>query len=167
MRNFSLPMVLVFATSLGSVVQSEVSAQSQNAMPTGAFAQIAPSSAKSGAGVPPESAMLQSHFERYCDYRGGLPIGSYDIKFRQQLKLTDDNELKRLFVLKHLYRDLDAAMRDFRVGEVRVGKVGYRVMTDAERVAARRKISKLLDDLKALDPTDPLLIIESTRNYLK
>ena len=111
--------------------------------------------------------MLQSHFLRYCDYQAGLPDGSYDLKFRQQLKLTDDNELKRLFVLKHLYRDLGFAERDFHAGRVRVGKVEYRAMTDPEREAAKRKVSKMLDDLESLDPVDPLHVIQSARNRLK
>ena len=60
-----------------------------------------------------DDARLQKYFERYCDYTGGMGIGfvashTYDYKFRQHLKSTNDPELKRLFVLWHLYRELDS-----------------------------------------------------------
>jgi len=54
---------------------------------------------------------LDSYFQRYCDYTGGMGIGfvashTYDFEFRQRLKTTQDTELRRLFVLQHLYREL-------------------------------------------------------------
>src|SRR5687768_15965464 len=84
-----------------------------------------------------EKSKLDTYFERYCDYTGGLGIRhvashTYDYKFRQHLKETKDPELKRLFVLQHLYRELDFAMRDYERGEIRVGKVEYRKMTQTE-----------------------------------
>src|SRR5262252_3026349 len=65
--------------------------------------------------LPPR---LDSYFEDYCDYTGGMGIGfvashTYDYRFRQHLKETHDPELKRLFVLQHLHRDVEFALGDF------------------------------------------------------
>ena len=115
---------------------------------------------------------LDKYFERYCDYTGGLGIGhdashTYDYTFRQRLKGTKDAELKRLFVLQHLYRELDHAMGDYQRGEIRVGKAEYRKMTPAEMEKARKALIEMLDDLAEFDPEDPLQEIAESRYKLK
>jgi hypothetical protein len=119
-----------------------------------------------------EDSRLQSYFERYCDYTGGMGIGfvashTYDYQFRQHLKKTNDRELKRLFVLQHLYRDLDFAARDYQEGKIRIGKADYREMTDVEKLDAKKEINRILDDLAAFDPEDPEREIAKTREKLK
>jgi len=59
--------------------------------------------------LPPR---LDSYFEEYCDYTGNMGIGfvadhTWDYQFRHRLKTTTDPELKRLFVLQHLYADVE------------------------------------------------------------
>src|SRR4051812_48351155 len=81
--------------------------------------------------LPPR---LDSYFEQYCDYTGSLGIGfvawhTYDYRFRQHLKETHDPELKRLFVLQHLNRDVEFALNDFEKGIVRTGKTSSRPLT--------------------------------------
>lgn len=119
-----------------------------------------------------QESKLDKYFERYCDYTGGLGIGfnashTYDYKFRQLLKETKDAELKRLFVLQHLYRELDRAMGDYQRGEIRVGKVEYRKMTPAEMEQARKRLVEKLDDLAEFDPDDPAHEIAGNRSKLK
>lgn len=113
---------------------------------------------------------LQKYFEGYCDYTGGMerfiPGNNYDYEFRQHLKTTDDQELKRLFVLQHLYRDVDSAMRDYERGVVRVGKNQYDPMTAAKKLAVKRRLTATLDDLKSFNPTDPLGRIDAFRKKL-
>src|SRR5664279_5596616 len=70
--------------------------------------------------LPPR---LDSYFEDYCDYTGNLGIGfvawhTYDYRFRQHLKTTQDPELKRLYVLQNLHRDVEISLRDFQAGIV-------------------------------------------------
>ncbi len=105
-------------------------------------------------------ARLQTYFERYCDYTGSMGIGfvashTYDYKFRQHLKSTNDQELKRLFVLWHLYREVDFEMDDYEEGQIRIGKVEYRQMTVEEKASAKKDILEKLDDLETFDPDDP------------
>ena len=112
-------------------------------------------------GSVPTKLLMDQYFEGYCDYTGGLGIGfsaihTYDFEFRQRLKTTRDAELKRLFVLQHLYQELDWAIRNFEKGVVEIGKELRRPMTNAERVSARATIAERLNDLSAFDPDDPL-----------
>ena len=104
--------------------------------------------------------LLNRYFESYCDYTGGLGIRfvashTYDYEFRQRLKKTEDRELKRLFVLKNLYRDVDNAVSSFEEGLIEVGKSMTRKMTSEERTACAKRISQQLDDLLLFDPGDP------------
>jgi hypothetical protein len=120
----------------------------------------------------PQTSKLDTYFEQYCNYTGGLGIGfvashTYDYKFRQHLKETKDTELKRLFVLQHLYRDVALDMRDYERGEIRVGKVEYRKMTKAETEAAKTRLLEMLDDLERFDPKDPEDEIARNRSKLK
>jgi hypothetical protein len=122
--------------------------------------------------APPQKSKLDKYFEQYCDYTGGLGIGfvashTYDYKFRQHLKETKDTELKRLFVLQHLYRDVDFDMRVYERGEIRVGKAEYRKMTKAETEAAKTRLLEMLDDLEKFDPKDPEHEIAENRLKLK
>jgi hypothetical protein len=111
-----------------------------------------------GGQQPSESdAALDRHFDRYCDYTGGLGIGfvpshTYDYQFRQRLKKSEDRELKRLFVLQHLYRDVELAVSDFEEGVIHIGKGERRAMTAEERVSVGKQILEKLDDLTLLDP---------------
>ena len=114
---------------------------------------------------------LDSYFDRYCDYTGGLGIGfaasnTYDFEFRQRLKTTQDAELKRLFVLQHLYRETDFAISDFERGIVMTGKSSRRQMTAEERNSTRLSITERLDDLARFDPGDPQREIAEFRERL-
>lgn len=117
--------------------------------------------------LPPR---LDSYFEQYCDYTGGLGIGfvashTYDYRFRQHLKETHDPELKRLFVLQHLHRDVEFALDDFEKGIVRTGKAASRPLTLSEWQDTQKKIQAQIDDLATYyaftnfatnrDPFDP------------
>ena len=121
---------------------------------------------------PAHKSKLDTYFRRYCDYTGGLGIRfvashTYDYKFRQHLKETKDPELKRLFVLQHLYGELDLAMRDYERGEIRVGKVEYRKMTPVEMKTAKKELVEMLDDLQSFDPKDPEREIAEHRAKLR
>ena len=122
--------------------------------------------------IAPENTRLQTYFERYCDYTGGMGIGfvashTYDHQFRQHLKKSEDFELKRLFVLQHLYRELDDVVSDYQDGRIRVGKVEYREMSDDEKLDAKNRIIEMLDDLTAFNPDDPGREIADNRAKLK
>ena len=123
--------------------------------------------------LPPR---LDSYFEQYCDYTGGMGIGfdasqTYDYRFRQHLKETHDPELKRLFVLQHLNRDVEWALDDFEKGIARTGKASSRPLTLPEWQATQKKIQAQIDDLATyyaftnfattnrdpIDPPDPKL----------
>jgi hypothetical protein len=106
--------------------------------------------------APPSQAtlpdLLQSRFEDYCDYAGGLGIGfvawdTYDYRFRQYLKRTQDPELKRLYVLENLHRDTELALEDLQKGIIRTGKTSSRPLTAVEWKAARQRISEQIEDL--------------------
>lgn len=95
---------------------------------------------------------LQSRFEQYCDYTGGLGIGfvawhTYDYRFRQSLKRTHDPELKRLYVLENLHRDTELALDDLGKGIIRTGKAASRPLTASEWQAARQRILEQIEDL--------------------
>ena len=110
---------------------------------------------------------LNKYFNRFCDYTGGLDNMSVDYAFRQQLKKTKDEELKRLFVLKHLYREVRFDMDDYVKEHIRIGKTEIRSMTDKEKSQAKEKILQKLDDLEMFDPGDPKGEIAEHRNKLK
>ncbi len=106
---------------------------------------------------PPDVALpprLDWYFENYCDYTGSLGIGfdpshTYDYRFRQRLKTTLDPELKRLFVLQQLHRDVEYALDDFEKGIVRTGKSSSRPLTFSEWQSARQSIRTQIGDLDA------------------
>jgi len=123
--------------------------------------------------LPPR---LDSYFEQYCDYTGGLGIGfdashTYDYRFRQHLKETHDPELKRLFVFQHLNRDVEFALGDFEKGIIGTGKTSSRPLTLSEWQDTQKKIQAQIDDLATyyaftnfattnrnpFDPPDPKL----------
>jgi hypothetical protein len=102
-----------------------------------------------GLMLPPK---LDAYFERYCEYTGGLGIGldpahTYDFRFRQHLKETKDLELKRLFVLENLYREVESDLRNFEDGMLRVAKASSRPFTQGEWNDARQSLLTRLDDL--------------------
>lgn len=83
------------------------------------LAGCSPDQPRSLRPIAPLPEGLDSYFERYCDYTGGLGIGfvpshTYDFRFRQRLKTTHDPELKRLFVLDHLHGEVEFALDDFQ-----------------------------------------------------
>jgi hypothetical protein len=115
---------------------------------------------------------LDAYFQRYCGYTGNMGIGfiardTYDYQFRQRLASTQDPELKRLFVLFHLYDDVDQAISALEESTVRVGKDQWRDMSPAEREAARQAIVNALDDLNRFDPGDPQHEIAEFRERLQ
>ena len=119
--------------------------------------------------LPPR---LDSYFQDYCDYTGNLGIGfdashTYDYRFRQRLKTTQDHELKRLFVLQHLYQDVEFSLDDFERGIVRTGQSSSRPLTVSEWQSMQRNIQTQIDHLAAYsaftnfsiarhDPLDPV-----------
>lgn len=101
--------------------------------------------------LPPR---LDSYFEEYCDYTGNMGIGfvaghTWDYRFRHRLKSTTDPELKRLFVLQHLYSDVEFALQDFGAGKVRTGQASYRPLTLDEWRRTQQDIQQKIDDLAA------------------
>ena len=136
-------------------------------------AEHSPTDSQSASALPPR---FQSYFEDDCDYTGNLGIGfvpthTYDYRFRQQLKTTQDTELKRLFVIEHLYRDIGFALDDFERGRIQIGQASYRPLTLSEWQSTRQSIQTQIDDLAAysaftnfvaaardpMDPRDPSL----------
>jgi hypothetical protein len=106
---------------------------------------------RAGATLPPR---LDSYFEEYCDYTGNMGIGfspdhTWDYEFRHRLKGTADPELKRLFVLQNLYRDVEFALRDLDAGKIRTGQAEYRPLTADEWLVTRGEIQRKIDDLTA------------------
>jgi hypothetical protein len=153
---------------------------------------VAGCTAHSPTNSPPAVALpprLDSYFESYCDEVGNLGIGfdpshTYDYRFRQHLKTTRDPELKRLFVLQHLHRDVEFALDDFQRGIVRTGQLESRPLTPSEWRSTQQSIQTQIDDLAAysaftnfvstardpLDPSDPSLDkdwIEELRGKLR
>ncbi len=99
-------------------------------------------------------ARLEEYFKQYCNDTGSLGIGfvawhTYDYRFRQHLKQTQDPELKRLYVLRHLHGDVDWSLRDFEAGIIRTGKTSSRPLTLPEWQAARRRLLEQIEDLDA------------------
>jgi hypothetical protein len=86
---------------------------------------------------------------------GYVASHTYDFAFRQRLKKIQDEELKRLFVLQHLYKEVDLAIRDFEKGIIWNGKAESRAMSPEERLRARASIIERLQDLARFDPGDP------------
>ncbi len=76
------------------------------------------------------------------------------------------SSLKRLFVLQHLYSDMDIAIRNYADGRIRIGKYEYRQMTPVEKTAAKLEILKMLNDLETFDPNDPEREIARQRSKL-
>ena len=74
---------------------------------------------------------------------------TYDYWYRQHIRDTTDVELKRLFVLRHLHRELDFALSDYELGRIRIGKVQYRPFTDTERQEAHDSLITRIADLAA------------------
>ncbi len=108
-----------------------------------------PPSPSAAVTLPPR---LDSYFEGYCDYTGGLGIGfdashTYDYRFRQHLKTTHDPELKRLFVLQNLHQEVEFALDDFEKGIVRTGKSSSRPLTLSEWQETQKSIRAQIDDL--------------------
>ena len=98
---------------------------------------------------------------------GVVASHTYDYRFRQHLKSTNDPELKRLFVLWHLYRELDSAMRYYQEGRISFGKGQYRKMTADEKAVAKKELLEILDDLETFDPRDPEGEISLSRTKLE
>lgn len=94
---------------------------------------------------PALPAGLDSYFQQYCDYTGSLGIGfvawhTYDYRFRQHLKKTDDPELKRLYVLYEMHQELDWAIQDFEQGIIKTGKTESRPLTPDEWETTRQRL---------------------------
>jgi hypothetical protein len=100
------------------------------------------------------SKKLDKYFNRFCDYTGGMGIGfvsthTYDLAFRQQLKKSQDPELKRFFVLKNLFVEIQFDIDEYQKGVKRVGKTEYQPLTPEEKTQARQQILETLHDLDA------------------
>jgi hypothetical protein len=57
---------------------------------------------------------------------------TYLYRFHQQLRTTSDPELKRLFVLANLHREVDLALDNFAMGIVIIGQSSSRPLTLSE-----------------------------------
>jgi len=122
--------------------------------------------------APTADRTLDEYFQRYCGYTGNMGIGfvasqTYDYKYRQRLARTQDDELKRLYVLYHLYSDVDNALSELEDGTIRIGKNEWREMSQQERDTARARIVECVDDLSRFDPGDPEGDIREFRERLQ
>ena len=173
------PLTLATSMTLGMLLGCSRSSETQ---PISSSKDIATSSpiddvvsSSLTSNVLPETqdvSKLQEYFERYCDDDESLGIGfvawhTYDHKFRQHLKNTNDEELKRLFVLRHLYQHVDFALSDFEENKIQIGKNMSRKMTDDEKKERREEILGMLDDIEEFDPGDPEREIKDNRAKLK
>lgn len=118
-----------------------------------------------------QAELIDEYVEKYCDQTGNLGIGfvashSYEHRFRQILKKTDDVELKRLYVLKHFCDGLERDIHDFEVGVVDLGKGEERAMTSEEKETIRHDLIEKLEILSILDPSDPEGVIDDFRTRL-
>jgi hypothetical protein len=72
---------------------------------------------------------------------------TYDYRFRQHLKQTQDPELKRLYVLQNLHESVDRGLSDFEAGIKRTGKTSSRPLTQPEWQAKRHELLEQVEDL--------------------
>ena len=175
MKPLTLTTFLTLGMLLGCLRSSETQpiSSSKDTVASSPIDDFDPNSLTSN--VFPETqgvSKLQEYFDRYCDDDDSLGIGfvawhTYDHKFRQHLKNTTDEELKRLFVLRHLYQHVDFALRNFEEDKIQIGKNMYRKMTDDEKKEYREDILGMLDDLEEFDPGDPEREINDNRAKLK
>jgi len=110
-------------------------------------------------GVPPGSS-LDDYFQAYCGEAGNLGIGivawhTYLYKFQERLAKNKDRELERLYVLYHLYREVDEAIRDLENDVIRVGIADRRPISMDERKAMANDLAGRIVDLNRFDPGDP------------
>jgi hypothetical protein len=121
---------------------------------------------RSAARVPitnyavPAGSTMDQYFQGDCAQAGNLGIGlvashTYLYKFQERLATTKDRELKRLYVLYHLYNDLDHDIFDLEQDRVLIGMAEWRKMTPTEREAAPLGIAQRVVDLRSFDPGDP------------
>ena len=175
MKPLTLTTSLTLGILLGCIRSSDTQpiSSSKDTVAGSPIDDVDPNSLTSN--VLPETqgvSKLQEYFERYCDDDDSLGIGfvawhTYDHKFRQHLKNTNDEELKRLFVLRHLYQHVDFALSDFEDDRIQISKNMYRKMTDDEKRNAKAQILGMLDDLEVFDPGDPEREIRDNRAKLK
>ncbi|MFT5524599.1 MAG: hypothetical protein ACI9HK_002554 [Pirellulaceae bacterium] len=157
MKPVVLILCLTVCVSLGCKrpTESLSTSESNNFTPNSQTADNTTTPTPAEISKTTEDSRLQRYFERYCDYTGGMGIGfvashTYDFNFRQHLKKTDDEELKRLFVLQHLYRDVDSSLRDYEEGRIRIGKTEYGVLcTTPEKV--HWELVKLFSDVIGIE----------------
>jgi hypothetical protein len=137
--------------------------------PPTAVTRLSPASS-AATNLPPR---LDYYFELYCDYTGQLGIGfvpshTFDYRFRHQLKTTQDPELKRLYVLRHLHEELSGELARFEKGIKWTGLTSSRPLNSEEWQATMERIRQRLDDLaayvaftnyasKEFDPVDSLV----------
>ena len=120
---------------------------------------------------PEYGRRLDTYFAEFCDLTANLGIGfvashTFDYDFRQRLKTTQDLELKRLYVLHHLYQQTEGDLRAYEDWEVQTGRTTRRMTTD-ERKAARDTLIRKLSDLSSFDPGDSCGDIQEFKERLE
>ena len=174
MKPLALAISLTLSMLLGCIRSSESHplSSSKDIATSSPFDDVVSNSLTSNVPETPDVSKFQVYFDRYCDDDDSLGIGfvawhTYDNKFRQHLKKTNDEELKRLFVLRHLYQHVDFALSNFEDDKIQIGKNMYRKMTGDEKKNAKEQILRMLDDLEEFDPGDPEREIKDNREKLK
>src|SRR5438874_1826928 len=104
---------------------------------------------KSAANIvlPPR---LDDYLVNYCDSDGSLSIvivasHIYDHRFRMQLYRTSDPELKRLYVLARLFREVEGELERLENGVKLTSRLTTRPLTVAEWHAARESVRQKID----------------------
>lgn len=128
--------------------------------------------AKSAASLTKEAQeIVNIRFMDLCDYTGGMGIDFYaphtlEYEYRQQLKTTDDAKLKRLFVLWHLFQNLDSTIEMFERGIKYEGKGKERVTSMLEHEETRKELLLKLTEIDKIDLNRHLFDIEHYRTRI-
>jgi hypothetical protein len=118
-----------------------------------------------------ENQQLEDYVNRYCSYTGNMGIGidasdTYEYAFRQRLAKSKDPELLRLFVLWHLYDEVQNAIEQLDLRTVRIGQNLWRPMTPMEYETERLRILGELENLSQFDASNPQGFIADLRKAL-
>jgi hypothetical protein len=122
-------------------------------------------------GVPPGSS-LDDYFQAECRTPGNLGIGflashTYLYTFQQRLGTTKDRELERLYVLYHLYGDVEEVIQDLENGKIRVTTHERRPISAEEAKETAKDLEGRIIDLSRFDPGDPEKEISRDRERLQ
>ena len=108
--------------------------------------------------TPPKDHPMPDRFDHYLqgyadalDNRdiGGSPRDTYHYRIRQQIKKSDDPELKRVYVMYEMHMSLNQSIRHFEEGIVMTGQDSSRCMTPDEWQTKRQELLARVNDLAA------------------